>query len=102
MFDPFWYEREREKKEEELKEFIYLLVEVIRAAAETIAPFMPHTAELIIRQIGKENYGGSVGHLLEQGIAKRPGAKGATHWQAGNDQSLHSGLGRSDQKIADI
>lgn len=44
----------KEKREEELKAFIYLLVEVIRKVAETVAPFMPHTAESVIEQIGKE------------------------------------------------
>lgn len=44
----------KEKKGEELKAFIYLLVEVIREAAEKIMPFMPQTAESILQQIGKE------------------------------------------------
>ena len=44
----------KEKKEDELKEFIYLLVEVIREVVENISSFMPQTAESIIQQIGKE------------------------------------------------
>lgn len=44
----------KEKKGEELKAFIYLLVEVIREVAGKIMPFMPQTAESILQQIGKE------------------------------------------------
>ena len=44
----------REKKEEELKIFIFWLIEVLKKVAETISPFMPHTAESIIQQLGKD------------------------------------------------
>jgi methionyl-tRNA synthetase len=44
----------KEKKLEELKAFILVLVEVIRKVAEAISPFMPQTAESILRQIGNE------------------------------------------------
>ncbi len=42
----------KENKEDELKSFIQLLVEVIRKTAEEISPFMPQTAESIKEQIG--------------------------------------------------
>jgi len=44
----------KEKKIDELKGFIHLLVEVVRAVSELISPFMPHTAMAIDRQIGKD------------------------------------------------
>jgi methionyl-tRNA synthetase len=44
----------KEKKEEELKAFIYLLTDLIRSLGEAIAPFMPQTALAIKEQIGKE------------------------------------------------
>lgn len=44
----------KENKTEELKTFIRLLVDVIRAVAGGIVFFMPHTAESILEQIGKE------------------------------------------------
>jgi methionyl-tRNA synthetase len=46
----------KEKKEEELASFIRLLVEVIRAVADNIEPFMPDTAAAIREQFA----GGSV------------------------------------------
>jgi len=44
----------KENKSQELAAFIYLLVRVIRAAAESIAPFMPQTSASIMDQIGKD------------------------------------------------
>jgi len=44
----------KENKAEELKTFIRLLIDVIRAVAGGIVFFMPHTAESILKQIGKE------------------------------------------------
>lgn len=44
----------KENKKEELKAFIRLLVEVIRAVADEIMPFMPQTADSIIQQIGQD------------------------------------------------
>jgi len=44
----------KENKTEELKTFIRLLIDVIRAVAGGIVFFMPHTAESILEQIGKE------------------------------------------------
>lgn len=38
----------------ELKEFIFVLAEVIRKVSEAISPFMPHTAESIKEQLGKD------------------------------------------------
>jgi len=43
---------EKGKKEEELKKFIRVLVEVIRKVGEELEAFMPHTAALIEEQIG--------------------------------------------------
>jgi methionyl-tRNA synthetase len=43
----------KEKRVEELAEFIALLVKVIRVSAETLNVFMPQTAESILRQIGQ-------------------------------------------------
>ncbi|RJP28162.1 MAG: methionine--tRNA ligase [Candidatus Omnitrophota bacterium] len=42
----------KEKKTEELKEFISILIMVIRSVQKEIAPFMPHTADLIGQQLG--------------------------------------------------
>ena len=44
----------KEDKAEELKQFIRLLVEVIRVVAGEIAPFMPQTAESIKEQLGSD------------------------------------------------
>ncbi len=44
----------KENKTEELKFFIRLLVEVIRAVADEVEAFMPHTAKLIKEQIGSD------------------------------------------------
>lgn len=44
----------KENKKEELKAFIRLLVEVIRAVADEIMPFMPQTVDSIIQQIGQD------------------------------------------------
>jgi methionyl-tRNA synthetase len=44
----------KENKAEELKSFIGLLIDVIRAVAGAIYPFMPQTAESIEAQFGKD------------------------------------------------
>lgn len=44
----------KEKKREELKAFICLLVELIREVAKAILPFMPQTAQAIMQQIGTD------------------------------------------------
>ena len=44
----------KEKKTDELKSFLRLLVDVIREVANHISPFMPETAEKILDQIGKD------------------------------------------------
>jgi methionyl-tRNA synthetase len=44
----------KEKKTDELKAFIYLLVEVIRSVGKAISPFMPQTASSIKEQLGGE------------------------------------------------
>jgi len=44
----------KENKINELKGFIHLLVKVIREVADKISPFMPHTADSIIEQLGKD------------------------------------------------
>jgi methionyl-tRNA synthetase len=44
----------KENKQDELKAFIRLLVEVIREAAKDIAPFMPQTAESVKAQLGTD------------------------------------------------
>lgn len=44
----------KEKKDEELKAFIRLMVDVIRAVGEAIAPFMPYTAQSIKEQLGED------------------------------------------------
>jgi len=44
----------KENKTDELKEFICVLVEVIRKVADEISPFMPNTAKSILEQIGKD------------------------------------------------
>jgi methionyl-tRNA synthetase len=44
----------KENKSEELKNFIALLVKVIRMSAKMIAPFMPQTAQVILEQLGQE------------------------------------------------
>ena len=44
----------REKKEKQLAGFIRLLVDLLKAVAEEISPFMPQTAESIKQQLGKE------------------------------------------------
>ena len=45
----------KEKKDEELKVFIRLLVEVIRKTSDELSAFMPHTAALINEQVGKDS-----------------------------------------------
>ncbi len=44
----------KENKDEELKNFIRLLIDVIRVVAENVACFMPRTAEAIREQIGAD------------------------------------------------
>jgi methionyl-tRNA synthetase len=44
----------KENRQEELKAFIRLLVDIIRDTAGYIGPFMPGTKEAILEQIGKE------------------------------------------------
>ena len=44
----------KEKKRKELEEFIAILVEVIRNVQQAITPFMPHTAESIAEQLGRD------------------------------------------------
>jgi methionyl-tRNA synthetase len=44
----------KEGKNEELKSFIGLLVETIREVAAQVYPFMPKTADAIIKQFGKD------------------------------------------------
>ena len=44
----------KEKKIDQLKAFIQLLVELIRKVSDAISPFMPDTAESIIQQLGKD------------------------------------------------
>ncbi len=44
----------KENKTEELEAFIRLLVDVIREVADKLYPFMPHTAGLIMEQLGKD------------------------------------------------
>jgi len=44
----------KENKETELKSFIRLMVDVIRAVAKHISPFMPQTSELIMAQLGTD------------------------------------------------
>jgi methionyl-tRNA synthetase len=44
----------KENKTDELKAFIRLLVDVIRAVVQQIHPFMPQTAESILEQIGQD------------------------------------------------
>jgi methionyl-tRNA synthetase len=44
----------KESKTEELKSFIRLLVDVLRTVSDGIYPFMPHTAESIKDQFGKD------------------------------------------------
>ena len=44
----------KENKTDELKEFICVLIEVIRKVADEISPFMPNTAKSILEQIGKD------------------------------------------------
>jgi methionyl-tRNA synthetase len=44
----------KEKKVEQLKEFLYALLEGIRIVAVCIYPFMPATAGSVFRQIGKQ------------------------------------------------
>jgi methionyl-tRNA synthetase len=44
----------KENRTAELKSFIHLLIEVIRNIGESIFPFMPHTAESIIGQLGTD------------------------------------------------
>ncbi|HOX53936.1 MAG: methionine--tRNA ligase [Candidatus Omnitrophica bacterium] len=45
----------KENKTGELKEFIAVLVKVIRKTADAIYPFMPFTSEAIKQQVGKDN-----------------------------------------------
>jgi methionyl-tRNA synthetase len=44
----------KEKKEKELKEFIFILVEVLRKISIELSPFMPETADKIKEQIRKD------------------------------------------------
>jgi len=44
----------KEEKEQELKEFILVLVDVIKNVEHAIEPFMPDTAKSIRQQLGKE------------------------------------------------
>ncbi len=44
----------KENKQDELKAFILVLVEVINKVEASIAPFMPQTADLIRQQLGKD------------------------------------------------
>jgi len=44
----------KEEKHDELKQFILVLVDVIRNVEHAIAPFMPQTAESIKEQLGKD------------------------------------------------
>ena len=44
----------KENRTDELKSFIYLLVEAIREVADKISSFMPDTAKSITRQLGKD------------------------------------------------
>jgi len=44
---------DKEKKEDELKAFIILLVKVIRKAGEELMPFMPDTSRAIAEQLGE-------------------------------------------------
>lgn len=44
----------KENKNKELEAFIHLLVEVIRQVADALSPFMPQTAENIMRQIAAD------------------------------------------------
>ncbi|HTY45998.1 MAG TPA: methionine--tRNA ligase [Patescibacteria group bacterium] len=44
----------KEHKDQELRAFIRLLVDVIRQASQEIAVFMPQTAEAILQQIGQD------------------------------------------------
>ncbi|MDP2939583.1 MAG: methionine--tRNA ligase [Candidatus Omnitrophota bacterium] len=45
----------KERKEEQLKAFINLLVKAIREVSNELLPFMPSTATSILEQFGKEN-----------------------------------------------
>jgi len=45
----------KENKDEELKTFIRLLVEVIRKVSDELSAFMPHTSVLINEQIGSDS-----------------------------------------------
>ena len=47
----------KEKKNEELKEFLYSLLEGIRIVALYLSPFMPKTSAAIYRQLGLEDRG---------------------------------------------
>jgi len=44
----------KEKKISELKEFILILVDCLRTIEHAISPFMPHAAESIKKQLGKD------------------------------------------------
>ena len=44
----------KEDRTDELRAFIRLLVEVINKVRDAISPFMPHTAESISQQLGKD------------------------------------------------
>ncbi len=44
----------KENKTEELKAFIYLLVDVIRKVADALTPFMPKACESILEQVGQD------------------------------------------------
>ncbi len=57
----------KENKSEELKNFIALLIKVIRAAEYSLDPFMPRTAEVIRAQVGVDqiNKGGPLFPRIE-------------------------------------
>ncbi|MFH1621512.1 MAG: methionine--tRNA ligase [Candidatus Omnitrophota bacterium] len=44
----------KEKKDKELKEFLFILIEALKKVAFEISPFMPETAAKIIKQIEKD------------------------------------------------
>jgi methionyl-tRNA synthetase len=44
----------KEKRTDELKEFIFVLVDVIRKVEHSILPFMPQTAESIRQLLNKD------------------------------------------------
>ena len=44
----------KEKKEKELKIFILWLIEALKKVSDSLSPFIPHTAESIIQQLGRD------------------------------------------------